>query len=547
MASLSRGFWLAATLILLAVAAPCAAWYVAGNRTLEEQSAQLQRVVRDRGHRTALGLAERLRGRLEAMATAESLRPFYYFQSSFEDPTSTCECSTRAPSPLAAGPTDPFIETYFQIDSDHQLTLPLREATELGPRKTELQTELSASTVDCMRAVDLVASQPIQSHQTPWLAGLRAGDAPLVDTLASDPHVKVDPFQWHGIDLASGPALIALRRVEGTQDHLVQGFVLSRAAVQSWLDATEWPSQLRPIRDGEELSEEVRASIPLECTRWEVAVRVDEGLMESDEQAAQLRAGFRRNFALGTSAAWVTALALLSVLAWRERSERQRSSFAAAAAHELRTPIAGLRLYAEMLADPSTPDAKRQDYAQRIAGEAQRLGRVVTNVLTFTQLERGSSPVSLRSVDLGEELDRILSPLREALSSAGAELVIPSTWPELEVEADPDALEHILRNLIDNAEKYSRESRDRRVHVELLATDNGTVVQVRDHGPGVDPAVGDRIFRAFQRGGDRTQPAGLGLGLMLAHSLASAQRARLEWRNEASGGACFSVHFHHPA
>ncbi len=545
MRQLSRGFWLIALLVTVAITAPCVAWYVAGSRAVDQQSDQLREVVRDRGQQIALGLAERLRGRLEAMADAESLRPFYYFQSSYHDPTSSCECDSRSPSPLAVGPTDPFISGYFQIDADRHLTLPLAPQDHPTPEQQALQRELQAAVDECIRAVELITPTSATSRPQGWSPSAASGSG-RVDALALDPLLRVDPFQWHGIPLASGPALIALRRVEGSREQLLQGFVLSRRAVQEWLDAAEWPSQLSPVRSDASPAETVAASVPLECTQWEIVVRVDDGLREAETRAAQLRAGFLRNFGLGSIAAWITALALLSVLAWREKSERQRSRFAAAAAHELRTPLTGLRLYAEMLSDPSLSSQQRQKYAAQIAGEAQRLGRVVSNVLEFTQLEHRGVTLDLQPIDLGTEVARILDEVRGPLRSAGAEIVAPSDCPESPCAADPSALGQILRNLIDNAEKYSRMSEDRRIHVELSTTDDESRVEVRDHGPGIDPQIGDRIFRPFQRGQNPTQPSGLGLGLMVATHLAQAQGAELRWTNEATGGARFSLVYPKP-
>lgn len=539
MTRLSRGFWLAAGLIVLAVAAPCFAWYLAGSHAVDQQSAQLRTLVRDRGEQIALGLAERLRGRLEAMADAESLRPFYYFQSSFHDPTSSCECSSRSPSPLADGPQDPFIATYFQIDSRRGLSLLAGDARPTSMAQADLRQDLSSAVSQCLLAV----GAPEDPEMPSWRA-VPLDDGPsTVELLAQDPNLHVDPFQWHGVDLDSGPSLVALRRVEGSNALLVQGFVLSREAVQGWLDAAEWPAQLRPSPEIHQDRLEVYASVPLECTQWEVAVRVDAGINDARLQTRQLRRGFHRNFAAGSTAAGVGALALLFVLGWRERSERQRAHFAAAAAHELRTPLTGLRLYSEMLVDPKLGPDKREDYARRIAGEAHRLGRVVTNVLAFTGLESGGGQVDLRSIDLARELSQLVLPLREITTLAGAELVVEESSIPAPVRADPEAIEHILRNLVDNAEKYSRDSADRRIHVGLCESPEAFILQVRDHGPGIAPELGRRIFRAFERGANPGQPPGLGLGLMLCHSLAAAQNATLRWHNAAEGGACFELCF----
>lgn len=545
MTGLSRRFWLAASLILLAVAAPCGAWYVGGSRSADREARQIQQRVIDRGHQVALGLAERLRGRLEAMADGESLRPFYHFHPTFHDPTSTCECRSESPSPLATGPGDPFIARYFQIDPYGRVTVPsVTSAHDPLPREEELR----AAAGECLEAVEAnVQPQALAASRSLLpLAELAPADSSaglLMDLLASDPWLQVETFQWHTIPLAQRPTLVALRRVQSTRAPLVQGFVLSQPAVEGWLEAAELPASLRPSTDLENADDVVTAGIPLECTRWEVAVRMGDQLEDARARGRELRAGFRRDFALGSGAATVAALAVIFVLALTERSGRQRSRFAASAAHELRTPLAGLRLYGDMLAEEDLDPERRRRYAERISGEAERLGRVVTNVLGFTHLERGELRADPRPGDLAATVAEILERLRAPMATTGLDLRFTAPDGPVGAGFDAEAVETIVRNLVDNAEKYSRASDDRRVEVEVLSRGEEVELRVSDHGPGVDPAVGDRLFEAFSRGRAEGVPAGLGLGLMLVRALAEAQGARVRWKNLEGGGARFTVIF----
>ena len=248
-AGYSHRFWLAATLVALAVAAPCVAWYVGSSRAVERESEQLRQAAVDRGHQVALGLAERLRGRLEAMADGESLRPFYHFHSTFHDPTSSCECRSESPSPLTTGPGDPFIARYFQIDPLGRVSFPAASA-DPSPR---LEREIRASSRSCLEAVDAVgAAQAVATSRSlvslEQLAPADSSPRLLIDLLASDPWLEVEPFQWHTVVLGERPSLVALRRVQSTRAPVVQGFVLSRSEVARWLEAAELPASLRPDR-----------------------------------------------------------------------------------------------------------------------------------------------------------------------------------------------------------------------------------------------------------------------------------------------------------
>jgi signal transduction histidine kinase len=226
-----------------------------------------------------------------------------------------------------------------------------------------------------------------------------------------------------------------------------------------------------------------------------------------------------------------------------ERQARQRAAFAASAAHELRTPLAGLRLYGEMLRDGIHDDERSRRYAGRIAEESERLSRVVTNVLGFTRLERGTLEVSTGPIDARAVLDEVVERLRPAIESNGAVLVLEADEGSATIESDRDALGQIVQNLVDNAEKYTRGATDRTVHVELRPVDGATLIAVRDHGPGVPPDLVPQLFEPFTRGSLPDQPAGLGLGLALARELAVAQGATLEYETPAGGGARFVLTF----
>ena len=235
-----------------------------------------------------------------------------------------------------------------------------------------------------------------------------------------------------------------------------------------------------------------------------------------------------------------SALGVLVVMlvARAERLARERSQFAAAAAHELRTPLAGLQLYGDMLADGLGDPGKQADYARRMSEEAARLGRVVSNVLGFSQLERGNLHVAARPGSLAEALRELVQRAEPALDRAGCALAV-EVEPELTASFDPDALARIIGNLLDNAEKYGRGATDRTIALTARRSESGVEIVVADRGPGVAQAARQRLFRPFARGVDADGPAGLGLGLALSQSLAKAMNGELTYRQGVGGGAAF--------
>jgi len=121
-----------------------------------------------------------------------------------------------------------------------------------------------------------------------------------------------------------------------------------------------------------------------------VSVSPGPALAGAHGRAEERRSAFRRTFAAGSAAALFAALLVVGLVWQADRAVAERARFAASAAHELRTPLAGLRLHAEMLAQGLGRVERSSDYAQRIVDETTRLTRVVGNVLGFTRLERGT-------------------------------------------------------------------------------------------------------------------------------------------------------------
>jgi signal transduction histidine kinase len=344
--------------------------------------------------------------------------------------------------------------------------------------------------------------------------------------------ITVSPLEWRTLGFGGKPALIAVRSVQTPDGNLAQGFVVDRAALTSQL-ATKAGEMVAELRTGKRLDRQGVEVAP----GWQLTVDPNPRTLTSAAASAVAiaRTFLIRFVAVGAIAMLAAVFVLLLVLR-AERLARERSQFAAAAAHELRTPLAGLQLYGDMLADGLGDPGKVRDYARRMSEEASRLGRVVSNVLGFSQLERGNLSVDAQVGPLGEALCELAERAEPALDRAGAALEL-DVARDLRARFDRDALARIVGNLLDNAEKYARAADDRTIR--LAAVDRGDVVEViiADHGPGV--ADGARLFRAFSRGVTADGPAGLGLGLALSQSLAEAMGGRLVYRPTGVTGATF--------
>ena len=234
-----------------------------------------------------------------------------------------------------------------------------------------------------------------------------------------------------------------------------------------------------------------------------------------------------------------------SVAAAVDFSER-RSNFAAAVSHELKTPLTAIRMYGEMLRDGMVSDAaKEKEYSATITAEAERLTRLIQNVLEFSKLERGAHQLDLVSGSLGEPLREVLRILEPHARSQGFVLALDLDDPLPAVRFDPDAFQQILFNLIDNALKYAATADTKRVDLCARRVEGAVVVRVRDYGPGVAREHRPHLFDAFYRGEKELtrRTRGAGIGLALVQSLAKQMDAAVSARNRPEGGFEVALRF----
>jgi signal transduction histidine kinase len=216
-----------------------------------------------------------------------------------------------------------------------------------------------------------------------------------------------------------------------------------------------------------------------------------------------------------------------------------RAEFLTSVTHELRTPLAGIRLLAEMLDEGRVPEDKRAEYHRMIASETLRLSSLIENVLDLGRIERGERAYDLRVHDLGA-IVREVSELFE-LVAARDRITLQVASNATEAQVDRGACVQALLNVLDNARKYAAAGQ----RIEI--TQEGNEVVVRDFGPGVPAGERERIFARFQRGTaqqDGSVP-GLGLGLHLARAIMVAHGGTLacEAPRDGGPGAAFVFRF----
>lgn len=578
----TRRVAVAFVLVAAAVGLPSIAWYFAGSSSKEREAERLVARAEASATGAASQVAASLAARLDALIAAESSRPFYHYQNLYHDPKGAYEGPSVIPSPLSGGPLDPMVQAHFQFDPDGRVTVPtinpdvpeLNRGNHVRAQRAVLELLERCDTscrVEPGRAVAAAkALRPARGgaivrvevmDEAAWLQNLNAselyvdlkgwdGSGPCAVRQRTEEasrtfekvEILVGRFEWRTIPLGEDALLGAVREVATPVGTYSQGFVLAHDVLERWLardgvEAAFTPVERRGGGDG------APGGVAITSTGWEVAVSASDAVAEARARGRASIASFRRTFGFGFLGACLAGFAVVGLVWQSERMAGERSRFAASAAHELRTPLAGMQMYGEMLSEGLGDPARSREYARRIANEAERLGRVVGNVLGFARLERGGLRIRAEAGDLAGAVARAVERLRPSLETAGVHLDVTLDGDLPEIRFDPDAVDQIVHNLLDNGEKYTRASEDRTVHVSLRRDGSHAVLAVADHGPGVPRAERSRLFRPFTRGGADDAPPGLGLGLVLSRILARRQGADLEYRDAPWGGARFEVRF----
>jgi signal transduction histidine kinase len=218
---------------------------------------------------------------------------------------------------------------------------------------------------------------------------------------------------------------------------------------------------------------------------------------------------------------------------------RLQRNFLLAASHELRTPIAGLKLHLQTLQRRQLDAGQQRSLMTMALGDVERLGALSEKILLATRLEEARLPLQRAPLDLTPLLNGLVE---QARGSYGRDHRIGLDAPmALPVVSDADAVRTIVGNLLENACKYAPPGTA--VTITARRDQAGTVIEVADEGPGVPADERERIFDRFHRGGreETRQTKGTGLGLFIVRRLAEALGDSVTLRNGRTHGAIFAV------
>ncbi|NIV11512.1 MAG: GAF domain-containing protein [Aliifodinibius sp.] len=218
--------------------------------------------------------------------------------------------------------------------------------------------------------------------------------------------------------------------------------------------------------------------------------------------------------------------------------DRMKTSLISTVSHELRTPLAAIKGYATtLLADDVDWEIKAQEeFIEIISSEADRLSELVNNLLDMSRIEAGSLKLSKGYCDLTEIIHRGAS---QAYPNPGNRLIIEIADEIPIIEADPQRLEVVVRNLVENAAKYAEN--DLPITVSAKLNDGHIIVRVEDFGPGIPPGNREQVFESFFRleNGLTRKTPGVGLGLAISRGLIAAHHGQI-WFEPREQGTCIA-------
>ena len=231
-------------------------------------------------------------------------------------------------------------------------------------------------------------------------------------------------------------------------------------------------------------------------------------------------------------------LAVVSDVSWRHEAAQIRDRFLGVLSHELRTPVTSIYGGTQLLLGRGArlDEATRTELLVSVAGESERLQRMIENLVALARIERGADFAPSRPVLIDRVIGDLIRRERQLWPEVSIRLAIPA--PVQMVSADEEYLGQVVRNLLSNAAKYSGEGAT--VEVSVIDAEDEVHVLVKDNGPGIADEESDKLFSLYYRAAHHATAApGAGIGLFICRELVGIMGGRMWARSRPEGGAEF--------
>jgi two-component system sensor histidine kinase KdpD len=220
------------------------------------------------------------------------------------------------------------------------------------------------------------------------------------------------------------------------------------------------------------------------------------------------------------------------------QTEQMRSSLLSAVSHDLRTPLASITGAASTLRAQGNrlPLETQQELLESISDEAERMGRLVSNLLDMTRFESGGVELRRDDYPLEEIVGTVLQRMERQLDGRQILTELADNLPMVFV--DDVLFGQVLWNLLENAAKYTEPGTP--LDLAAFEEEGAVIIEVRDRGPGIPPGEEERIFEKFYRGKSNSA-RGAGLGLPICRAIVQAHRGTIQALPRKGGGAIFQI------
>jgi signal transduction histidine kinase len=408
----------------------------------------------------------------------------------------------------------------------------------------------------------LRAEEGEQRTRTERAVAFAEGAAPaLTARIAGGPQAENPRFARLALDIGNLPYLVSIERPRaraGKTSDETWGIVIDAARLRE--------NVLRPA---------LRDHFPSEETSWAIKGR-DGAVILSAENPPEGPVTFRTNFASNTpdwtlefhqlpprliktfllsrrglySLVFLLLAGILIfglILTVRFISHelelaRMKSDFVSTVSHEFKSPLTSIRQLAEMLQSGRVPsEERRRKYYDVLLEQSERLALLTDNILSLARIEEGRAEFAFESTDISALLTEVVASIQDRVGHEGFDIGLNFKGPIPLLTIDRTAIGQAVTNLIDNAIKYSGDSR--KISVSASAEEQTLAIAVRDFGVGIKREDVDRIFERFYRGGDELTRTvkGSGLGLTLVKEIVEAHRGKVMVESEPGKGSVFTI------
>jgi signal transduction histidine kinase len=374
----------------------------------------------------------------------------------------------------------------------------------------------------------------------------------LWDNLGGERSVQADSMGRRSLRFQGTPVTVLWRESGGEITALVAG---RRYQQRQWFDSVFTASDFSSVRIGvsDHSSDPIYGAPPAAglpttlraasatALPWDISVTT------ADPDSALSSFAQRRRVMIFGLALVVLFVIAASYFAGRAVSRELaaatlQTDFVSAVSHEFRTPLTSMKQFTEMLVeDDDLPPEERRAYYRAQERATRRLSRLVESLLDFGRMEAGARPYRREGLDAAGLVQTVVQEFRQegGCSSFSIECAVPEG--AVPIDGDREALAQALWNLLDNAVKYSGDSRT--VGVEVEDGGNLVAIRVRDQGLGIPPAEKRRIFEKFARGSSAVASGvkGTGIGLAMVKHIVDAHGGKVTVQSRPGGGSTFTI------